>query len=589
MNKLLIHSNNTSFSSIERFALPNQFVFDVDADKDVDFYIDEKLNEEGADSLKSKLQKSDIVFIKASLSNNYLEYLGLRLAYHIRLTKSLGQKTNNIPIVFIAEESFQFLGLTCPEPTILFTSGVYLMKEQIDEYEKIERAFANGTIKALNDDHNSFLNTISIKPPANYESHHSTANEWSILRWAKTLGISESSSIRKVKNNIESFLYYKFLQTKYPIQSETNTANFKIDGKGKILYIDDEWRKGWDIVLEKFVSLSHGVTLETLKYDFEHNSNEAILKECEAQIKTSNPDVVLLDLRLADSDFSNTVQPKDLTGIEVLKIIKKINPGTQVIIFTASNKVWNLLELQSSGAEGFILKESPEMILKNESSTEMLQSLSKQITKCISYGYLKEIWMLSDTIKVKFHKNPLTKYFDKDMQRQTDGIKYQNLLLAELNAMFEILKTTNYSRFNMAMIMLHKILEYLNEIFYKKVSRDEYPIFYNGEKVDFFDKKSKSWKRPTDKLNRFNKSTKSNEQIKIKLDSVRSTSNKIINLAVKKLELKDTSILLNLIALSDARNDFMHSDSFQRNKLNKLGAEDIVKWTNSITNIINKL
>ena len=41
MKKLLIHSNNTSFNNTELFPLAEQFVFDVDFDKDVDFYINE--------------------------------------------------------------------------------------------------------------------------------------------------------------------------------------------------------------------------------------------------------------------------------------------------------------------------------------------------------------------------------------------------------------------------------------------------------------------------------------------------------------------------------------------------------------------
>ncbi len=36
----------------------------------------------------------------------------------------------------------------------------------------------------------------------------------------------------------------------------------------------------------------------------------------------------------------NTID--DFTGTKVLKVIKEINPGIQIIIFTASNKVWNI-------------------------------------------------------------------------------------------------------------------------------------------------------------------------------------------------------------------------------------------------------
>ena len=182
MKKLLIHSNNTSFSNTELFKLSEQFVFDVDFDKDVDFYINDNLTE---GNLKQKLENCDIVFIKVSLSKNYLEYLGLRLAYHIRLTKALGEKAY-IPIVIIAEESYQYLGLTYPEPSILFTKGIYLIKESLDNYDRIQKWFDDRIIKPL-DDFSSFLSSITIKPPANYLSHHSIANEWALARYSSML------------------------------------------------------------------------------------------------------------------------------------------------------------------------------------------------------------------------------------------------------------------------------------------------------------------------------------------------------------------------------------------------------------------
>lgn len=586
MKKLLIHSNNTSFNNTELFPLAEQFVFDVDFDKDVDFYINENLTDGG---LKQKLEKCDIVFIKVSLSKNYLEYLGLRLAYHIRLTKRIGTKAY-MPIVFIAEESFQYLGLTHPEPSIFFTKGIYLIKESLDDYKKTLKWFIDGRIKPL-DDFSSFVNSIIINPPANYLSHHSIANEWSILRWAKVLGIAtEIEALKDVRINIESLLYYKFLQAKYPIEAEPDRAAFNIIGKGRILYIDDEWNKGWNVVLEKFVSSCPDIVFETLKYDFKDKTHEKIIKECKREIESSKPDLVLLDLRLSDSDFTNSHNSSLLTGYKVLKATKLINPGIQVIIFTASNKVWNLLELQANGADGFLLKESPELTINSSYTYESLSSLSKQMTFCLSNAYLKEIWSLFDEIRKVFSKNPLTtKYFPRLLKEQLNGIKYQNLLLQELDAIFEILKTNNENRYGMAMIMLYKILEYLNEIFYQKVAWDKPPIFYDNVPVDYFDKNSKAWKKPTDRLDYYNKEKRATEKIRIKPEWLKSTSNKTLNLAVKKLNLTDDSILIDLISLSDYRNDFIHSDSSKRSKLKVLQSKEILKWSTSVKSIIKNL
>ena len=222
MKKLLIHNNNTSFNKTELFNLSEQFVFDVDFDKDVDFYINENLTN---GTLKERLENCEIVFIKLSLSNNYLEFLGLRLAYHIRLTKSLGKNTC-LPIVFIAEESFQFIGLNYYQPSLLFTTGIYFMNESLVDFENILCSFKGGKLKSLVD-YSAFINSISIKPPSNYLSHHSIANEWSILRWAKAMSVNNDNDISNIESKIGASLYFKFLNAKYPIKG-TNRIEAKV-------------------------------------------------------------------------------------------------------------------------------------------------------------------------------------------------------------------------------------------------------------------------------------------------------------------------------------------------------------------------
>ena len=208
----------------------------------------------------------------------------------------------------------------------------------------------------------------------------------------------------------------------------------------------------------------------------------------------------------------------------------------------------------------------------------------------MSNAYLKEIWSLFDEIKKVFSKNPLTKkYFQKYLKEQLNGVKYQNLLLQELDAIFEILKTNNENRYNMSMIMLYKILEYLNEIFYQNVARDKLPLFYDNTSVDYFDKNSRSWKKPTERLEYYNMEKRCTEQIKIKMEWIKSTSNKVLNLAFRKLNVQDNKITVDLISLADYRNDFIHSDTSKRNKLKVLESRDILKWANTVTKIIKNI
>jgi CheY-like chemotaxis protein len=470
MKKLLIHNNNTSFNNTELFSLAEQFVFDVDFDKDVDFYINENLTD---GDLKQKLEKCDIVFIKLSLSKNYLEYLGLRLAYHIRLTNFLGKKAY-IPIVIIAEESFQYLGLTYPEPSILFTKGIYLIKESLDDYGRTLKWFNESRINPL-DDFSSFVSTISINPPANYLSHHSIANEWSILRWAKVLGIStEREALKDVRSNIESLLYYKYLQAKYPIEAEPDKAVFKINGKGRILYIDDEWNKGWNEVLGKFVSSCPDIVFETLKYDFKDKTHEEILAECKKKIASSNPDAVLLDLRLSDSDFTNSNNTLHLTGYKVLKAIKLINPGIQVIIFTASNKVWNFTELQNAGCDDFVLKESPDLSVDAGYSRNAINKMVSSFSNAFKMSFLKKVYLKIAEIEKQI-----------SVANDDEEADFVLRLKNNLNIAFKLLIDTKISAkyFNYAYLQLFQIVEDFSKLSYVfKESSDSY-VCVNDKEV----------------------------------------------------------------------------------------------------------
>ena len=583
MKKLVIHINNTSFNNTGLFQLSEQFVFDVDFDKDVDFYINDNLTE---GNLKQKLENCDIVFIKAALSKNYLEYLGLRLAYHIRLTKSLGEKAN-IPIVIIAEESFQYLGLTYPEPSIFFTKGIYLIKESLDDYDRTIKWINDRRIKPL-DDFSSFVSSITINPPASYLSHHSIANEWSILRWAKVLGIStESEALKDVRSNIESLLYYKFLQAKYPIEAEPDKAAFKINGKGSILYIDDEWNKGWDLVFEKFFTPSPNIEFECLKYDFKDKPQEVIIKECKKVIESSKPDLVLLDLRLSDSDFTNSHKSSLLTGYKLLKAIKLINPGIQVIIFTASNKVWNLIELQANGADGFLLKESPELTIHSSHTAESLSSLSKQITLCLSNAYLKEVWEILEGIRRQFSANPLAQYYPNDF-RCLRGIQYQNLLLLELNSMYNILNSEDENRFSYAMLIQFKILECIVEIFIPEKARDGNWLFYDGSKVKYYYSDDDKIHERTESLLFFDRNAGKKASVKIPAYEYNSTRNKIDCLVEQKLIVENKlhvhKMLKNLV---NYRNGFIHPTD--RLKLKPLSSENIIEWITIIGQILKKI
>lgn len=409
MKKLLIHSNNTSFNNAALFPFEEQFVFDVDFDKDVDLYIHEQLS---IGPNRDKILASEVLFIKVSLSqNNYLEYLGLRLAYHIRLTKCLGDKAN-IPIVIIAEESFQYLGLTYSEPSILFTKGIYLIKESLDDYQKLLKSFNDGRIKPL-DDFNFFVNSISISPPANFQSHHSIANEWALVRYFSMFEIDDCNELFiRLKNKLNDLdylntLHFKLTEAKANRQKfnrNKHTINPIIKGieEIKIGIIDDEINKGWLEFYNYIFDKSRAKVVPFYNFSKDGNKIELInkLKSWLYDIFTSNEpiDIFIIDLRLHDDDFSEQ-NFENLSGIQIIKYIKSQNPGVQVVVSTASNKVWNYQKCLEAGVKYFSVKESPETYNTRIETLASYTHFSKQVSQAVQDTYLAGLFRKIEDLK----------------------------------------------------------------------------------------------------------------------------------------------------------------------------------------------
>jgi CheY-like chemotaxis protein len=469
MKKLLIHSNNTSFNNTELFPLAEQFVFDVDFDKDVDFYINENLTDGG---LKLKLEKCDIVFIKVSLSKNYLEYLGLRLAYHIRLTKSLGAKAY-MPIVLIAEESFQYLGLTHPEPSILFTKGIYLIKELLDDYQKALKWFADGRIKPL-DDFSLFVNSIFVNPPANYQSHHSIANEWALVRYFSMLESDDSNILYvSLQNKIYDLDYLKTLHFKH-IEAKANRQKFNskkhtinailkgIEGK-KIGIIDDEINKGWLEFYGYILNKSKATAMPFNNFQKDETKVE-LIKKIEQWLleifKLVDPiDIFIIDLRLHDDDFSEQ-DFQNLSGIQIIKFLKKYNPGIQVVVSTASNKVWNYQKCLDLGVKYFSVKESPETYNTRSETIASFSHFSNQLSNAVKDVFLAEIFRKIEDLKKNNIFSKITLEKDK---------KSANLIIEKnglLDQIFNLLRLDNSDEaiIHQCLLIAFQILENYCEI-----------------------------------------------------------------------------------------------------------------------------
>ncbi|SIQ92682.1 response regulator [Maribacter ulvicola] len=451
MNALLIHNDNLPTILINNFK--NQLKFDIGQAKilEYDFSFDKEAHNQLYKAFKG--EKFNVIFIPYSLStNNYLELSGLRIALHIRLTDEFNHKT--IPIVFIAHETKEQIAKLSDYGSFLFSSGTFSTtkfeyRQLEQQYEWIINNWRTDNKPSLSfSEYNKFLSRIKIKPPDSHQSNHSLTNEWAMYKWSKALGNlgDENEELGLIDNTVSTDLYFKYLIAVNKIeQSDIGTSlELGLKNKGKVLLIDDEANKGW---YEIFCTLLCDNNPKMIDFHYiddnllRHKSQEEIIKLCKEEVLKIKdlPDVVILDLRIHPSDFT-AESINEMTGFKILKEIKKINPGIQVIIFSATNKIWNLQALLKEGADDFIIKEGIENSADDNFSYETITKFIESINTALDRKFLKEISSICSAIKGRLvnefidDKDPYMDFI-KDSKIQIDLIKLSSLNISHLDSM----------------------------------------------------------------------------------------------------------------------------------------------------------
>lgn len=408
MKALVIHNNNLPF-----FLRSGEFFSIEDVSFDSRFLKDgKKLQLKGFDGFISeglsflKDNFYDIIILPFSLSEtNYLEYTGVRVAAHIRLTLSWNKLTT--PILFVGPDTCDDIIKLSPLGIIINSYRMYHtdttnQRELIEEIKNIVNNNPGGGDEEYLQSrrYQKMLNSLYITPPANYDTHHSIANEWAIIRWLNMFDWKDN--VPDIKNK----LVFDSLYFKYQIARVSNedgrrqlfTRKWKrnnpiapfINGikEKNILYIDDEGNKGWNNLLKRIFDNSEA---KLIPYPFsQEETKENLIENIKQFIDSNNADCYLIDLRLHDDDFHEDDSAK-MSGLMVAKYIKKINKGNQIVMFTASNKMWNYESaINNLGAIGYVIKESPEYNYNRKESYQNFINFSKLIKKAINKSYLSK-------------------------------------------------------------------------------------------------------------------------------------------------------------------------------------------------------
>lgn len=331
-------------------------------------------------------RKYDNLFIPLCFGSVLSDYNGLSLATHIRCSGTKNQLTNIFIYSFLDDNSILWKSKYFD---ILKTKNIHLIN-----YSK--KSFQNADQKEneiLTQSHLPYeMKKLNLKIPKNYNDSHELANEFAIHCWSSLINVSDDV-IEKIENKVNKDLYFKWLKTIRPFENADllteSELRLNYEGDPKILFIDDEVDKGWGEILSYFFGDINSIFFDYLVEDFKSISQNKLVERVLDKIRKEDFDVVLLDFRLIPADFKNNAE-HSISGIRILEAIKDYNPGIQVILFSATNKIWNLIDLQEKGLNGFIQKESPFDFGK--STRESIQGLVAIMEEAIESLFVKDFY-----------------------------------------------------------------------------------------------------------------------------------------------------------------------------------------------------
>lgn len=500
------------------------------------------------------------------------DYNGLRLALHIRCTQTQNQLK---PIYLYGVVGYSYL-INNEYFDVLRTKEVYLV------------GYDNKSIlSSLSSSHNPIshellsneLKKVKLNLPENYIDSHSIANEWAIYRWAKTIDAVDSD-IDRVVNNVETNLYFKYLNAIYPIsplnQLKKNDLIIPTNGNDtpKVLLVDDEAEKGWYEIFCTILDDVNGFYFDHLDEEFNEKSSDEIVQIVHDKIVEDDIDIVVLDYRLHKSDFFAS-SITDVTGYKVLKDIKtNLNKGIQVIVLSATSKIWNWEEMKKAGADGFVMKDNPETNLQDLSTVNNIKKFISVFGEIYDRTFLKQFYSDLSSLKEyllprknKKSERPLLKEFVDEV------LKWYELSCEMLSVSIDEHTTAA------SYLFLFSVLENLTNQIINEVPAE---FQYDSGKLVYRYK----FRLKDEYLRRFVDETATKTKNYVEVDNPWEKpkwAQKIYN-TLDYLSSLDTTI--DYRHLVSVRNDFIHPNSIENScekKKIEIGRNDLISLHNVVT------
>ena len=354
-----------------------------------------------------KAKEIDKIIIPVSISNDdTINTIGLLLGLHIRLNYELSLEKRLIPIIFLSNFTVEnlikvnsFDSDNNPQ-NLIFTKGVYF---SFFDIEDIRKTIISSTPCLKADYYKNVLSKLNINRKEALGGHD-IANAWGCFKVAQVVGFDDRIfQLYPIAKHLKQ-LYAKHLICKnqtFSNEKRIDLNPIKCNGK-KILFIDDKADEGWaELMKNLFKGAGDNFKfVDSAKYkaDDLHKSFkdfDGFYKECQSHIG-EDWDLIIIDLRLnpEKEDVDNEmIAPTDFTGYKLINEFLTKNEGYQIIVLTASNKIWNINAALKRGAYSYFIKESPEFNYPISETKKLLDKFKSDIVSCFERGYLREVYL----------------------------------------------------------------------------------------------------------------------------------------------------------------------------------------------------
>ena len=340
----------------------------------------------------------DAIYIPLSMGETLSDFLGLRLAMFFRLIDT-ANKYAHIFIYGDADFSL-FINSECAEifkmPGVSYVSAnATSLKDTLYSIHRISE-----------DDYRMGLKKIHLSVPSDIGDNHSVANIWGLYRWSLALGHTDLNLLKKT-SKVGSTLYFFYLNALYPPSALSciNKNKLHINNEKKqeselnVLYVDDEADEGWDELLYHIFYNINGIeNFDSIGNEIKSKSQTEIVDIVKNKVDDMDANLVILDLRLHPDDFS-APNINEITGYKILEMLKHKNRGIQVLMFSATNKIWNLQALLEQEADGFIMKEGPENSVDPTFTEKSITEFIALLSHCSRLTVRKSLWPSIQRVK----------------------------------------------------------------------------------------------------------------------------------------------------------------------------------------------